>query len=331
MRHFAIVLVVAVFCGCNNRATDSATPVVRVSFLRDTNVLADTSVRLQQIGCPTNAIVVFQRAVLQHNSSDLGLDLARFPERKQGFYEFSSGEDFAVALSQRLWGAKHDPGLACFDVLFLCLRDSEFTCRLPPDSVKRPYIVPFRPTWESELILTGVTSRAEAFASVCPPSYTSAVQRVLGMSFPETHVALTVCLKQYQILSRRYAADEDNLSSKLMDERLLFWKTLGLTFPKQASAVLFHTADLKRRTVLTSHAGLLVPLPDKRFMYLEKAGCHGPFLRIDVDDPKELLQRFALFESRFPDWPDVLHFVSINDRLLGTVKPMKLENAEPEN
>lgn len=331
MRYPITVFALAALCGCSARPTDSTGPGVRVSFLCDTNVLADTCRQLSQIGRPPDSIAVFRKAVLQHNTSDLGLNLSRFPKRQDGLYGFKSCQDFAVALSQRLWEAKHDPGLACFDLVFLCLRDSTFSCRLSTESTNRPYIVPFRPTWESELILTGVTSRAEAFASVCPPSYTSAVQRVLGMSFPETHIALTVCLKQYQILSRRYASEEENLSDKIMAERLQFWKTEGVSFPEQTQVVLFHTADLKRRTVLASHAGLLVPLETGGWMYLEKAGCRGPFLRIDVADPKELLHRFALFESRFPDWPDVHHFLSINDRVLGTVKPMRLENAEPEN
>ncbi len=68
----------------------SAAEPVRVSFLADTRILADTLKVLKSCGCTPGASRRFQIAVQRYHSTFQGFDFTRFPNMIDGFYRFDS-------------------------------------------------------------------------------------------------------------------------------------------------------------------------------------------------------------------------------------------------
>jgi hypothetical protein len=303
---------------------------IRVSFLSDTNVLADTCKQLRDNGTPESAIAIFRQAVHFHNFKGLGLDLSQFPERNQGFYTFGGIDEFTTSLSQRLWEADHFYSLTCFDMLLLCLRNSGLYCDIPEACRENPIIVPFRRSMDSGLEFIKTTSLSNAFTLTCPPAYTSAVHDACGMTYDNSHIAMLVCLKQLHMLPQQALSPNNKVEDSIMKKRISLWKKDSLAFPENAQVILLHNTVSRPKSVVASHCGLLIPLPQNGFMYLEKAGGCGPFLRIDIDDPKDLLPRFSLYESWDQKSSPSSRFVSINNQVLGIIKPMKLKKANQQ-
>ena len=297
---------------------------MRVSFLQDTNALADTVTELQWAGFNPPSLVAFQRAVLRHNRDGIGIELSKFLPGTNGFFTFGSCAAFAQALPNRLWEAKHDCGLSCFDLVIMLLRDAAIKCEIPrDDGSEEGFVVPHRPTEQSGLQPIRVRTLAEAFASVRPSYYTSGVTSTTGLEWTDRHKALTVCLTEYHEFAPSNQTSRPVLAASIMDRRLEAWRKRGFAFPVAARIVQLHVADLAKGLVVTWHCGLLVARKDGSFMYLEKANLRGPFIRIDLQDPTDLLSLAELFFVPPKQGDNVLLFATANAQVLGVVDPLR--------
>ena len=296
---------------------------IRVSFLQDTNILADTVRELRLAGCDQDAMDLFQRAVLQHNRNGIGINLSRFRPSENGFFTFSTCTALAQALPSRLWEAKHDDGLTCFDLLIALFRDEGLSCDIQIDDVKRGFIVPYRPEKDGGIQPLRVATSSEAFATARPTGYTSAMTELLGLKWTDEHKALTICLTEYHKFQLIGRSSPEFSAKFIMGRRLAAWRSRGLKFPKGVQVVQLHVANLSKSSVVTYHCGLLIPRQEGGFMYLEKADLRGPFLRIDLNNPEELLSLADLYFLPPRGDDNLLMFASANEKVLGVIDPSR--------
>lgn len=114
---------------------------------------------------------------------------------------------------------------------------------------------------------------------------------------------------------------EKGLARYVRDHLQFYWRKNEVQFPDNAEIVLVHDIDFPQRRFVTSHAGLLLPLKTG-FMFLEKAGGSGPFVRLDIKRKKDLL---VWLGNTFAGPPEkrfgyTHHFVTINSSEMHELK-----------
>ena len=62
----------------------------------------------------------------------------------------------------------------------------------------------------------------------------------------------------------------------------------SITFPKRFEVILCHNANPETRYFPTVHAGLLFH-SGTGYVYIEKTGGSGPFVRLDIEDKSDLI------------------------------------------
>lgn len=163
----------------------------------------------------------------------------------------------------------------------------------------------------------------ERFAACRPEWYTTGTSRVLGLEWTDKYKALTICLTEFHQFTPSAEPATEQLAEEILRGRQRAWERRGLTFPSASQLIQFHLADLTKGTVITYHCGVLFPRSTGGFMYLEKSDLQGPFLRIDIQNPADLLSLGDLFFEPSRHGQKLLRFVTANQRLLGVVDPVR--------
>ncbi len=303
-RRFPLWAAIALFC---------AQPVfagpIRASFLNTDAAREDTFRILTEAGCDTNNLAALRKAILHYYRTPLALDTSSFPSNRDGFYEFASIGDFVSALgTNQLSFLNHDFELNCFDTALL-LAGPKMRTTADLAAHNGPYLAVQVTTNYNEWLMP-VASLADVYTTAYPAWYEIFMSKQFGFEFSEKHKTLMAACYQYQALP--LGVSSSTVAAETQDALRRHWKRCGIQFPANPALVLLHRASTNYHLVVTDHMGVLLERPDG-YLYLEKTGGKGPFLRIDGQDPADLAAYFST--GTWPDYP--FNFMSINaDRFL---------------
>lgn len=293
---------------------------IRVSFLNTDAARENTLNEFEKAGCEPNRLDALRKAILHYYRTPLALDTSSFPAHRDGFYEFASIGDFVSALgTNQISFLPHAFELNCTDTaLLLGAPAMQTTANLQAKDA--PYLA-VQVTANYSEWLAPVASLGDIAAIAYPPWYLSWMKETAQFELPEKHKTLAAALYQYQTLPLGTTAE--TISTETRDALQRHWKRCGIQFPANPSLVMLHRASTNYHLVVTDHMGALLKRKNG-YLYLEKTGGHGPFLRIDVDDPADIATYFSTMT--FPDYP--FNYLSVNDGLFLNV-PLKPRATPP--
>ena len=270
---------------------------VTISFLDNEEALKETTNFLASQGIESDSIDSFSGLVHWHNDSPLGFDFGRFPKSVNGFYTFQSISNLTDALPQPLITARHHPDMYCYDAAIL-LAGPFIQTKFGPDDLAGPFQteVPYGTntnvgsTWVEE------TAR-DAFNSIGPGQFINATGPVFTGSRQDKRICLTAVFDSYCTLPHQ--TTENNLGNYLLRVLQAEWKQQGIVFPTNMEVVVCESAVLVPPNA-TKEAPWLAPYANcthvgilfrnqAQFVYIDKPGQRGPYVRLDFSDKKDLL------------------------------------------
>ena len=264
---------------------------VRISFLDNEAALQQTSDLLAANGCDSNTINIFRMLVRWQNESPLGVDLKAFPKADQGFYTFRSVTNLIAALPQPLIDADHPQQFNCFDVVTL-LAGNLMQTGVGPDDPCGPLVVPVTVT-NHEVRMAIVGTYRDAFSLTRPEGFTKASDAIFGPSKENKHICLAGAIETYSILPS--STTIGNLKSTLLMTLKTGWKRQTIVFPTHLEIVICHSVKISTNPDplhppfdIPAHAGILLKIRNQ-FVFLEKEGATGPYVRLDFESKQDLL------------------------------------------
>lgn len=293
----------------------AAVGAVRLSFLEETNVLNETISLLKRQGCSSQNCSAFGAAVQNYFPISSDYDLSRFPSVTNGFYSFASMSNLVAALPRPLDYTGHSWGLNCYDtVILLC--GGELGLAQGPDQTLGTFFAPERTTKNAYNIRPASTPR-EAFFISCPLWSRELKDPVFPEAVREARFSLMPALYRFYRLPE--ATPKKALSEDVFDSLKAAWKQEGITFPKRFKVVLCHLCDPNQGWFYTCHAGLLFGNESAGYMYIEKSGGAGPFVRLDFEQEQDLLR---WLESSLRGMGE-RHFASFNEGGFQALEPFR--------
>jgi hypothetical protein len=285
---------------------------VKISFLNDEVALRETMSILRANGCRKDAISSFKFAVDHYNAIPPKLDLEKFPQRLNGFYSFISASNLIEALPYRLYGAPHPYEINCFDTVILLTKGC-IHIGLQADEIYGPFLSPYTETNNYSVMRPAATPR-DAFAVTCPAWYTNITCDVMESVNSNTRICLTASFFSFRCLPN--STTENNLSQTVWKILTSDWKKQKLEFPKNMQVVLCYGVNFPQRIMLTGHAGLLFRIHN-HYVFIEKTGGSGPFVRFDFEDRADLNLWLAK-EFNGLGWTHL--FATFNDKEIEEIK-----------
>ena len=294
-------------------ATFASGAPVRVSFLDTDGAREDTLRILVEAGCDPVNLDALQKAMVHYYQSPLALDTSLFPPANNGFHEFTSIGDFVSALgTNQLSYLDHPFELNCIDSALLLAAPGmsvETTLQAQDATYLAIQVYSNYNEW-----LVPVASLGDVYATAHPPEKIPFMARAFGIEFPEKHKTLEATFYQYQTLPLGTTPETIAAATRAALQR--HWNRCGIRFPNHVSLVMLHRARADYHLAVTDHFGVLVE-QEAGYIYLEKTGGRGPFLRIDVHDPADIAAYFSTVT--WPDYP--FNYLSANDDLFLAVPP----------
>lgn len=277
---------------------------IQVSFLDNDNTRESTLGVLQQAGCPASEVDVLRRAIIHYYNTPFNYDTSTFPIRRDGFYTFTSATDFVAALStNRLSAVDHMFEYNCLDAALLAAgHKMEITAEFT--ATGSPYLTVNTKTNGAEWLVP-VASLQDAYNTIYPEWYQSFRTSISGQDQPQKYKTIAASLYQYQTLP--LGTDEEHMRDELHQILQKHWSRCGVHFPNNVSMIMLHRARTDCHLAVTDHFGVLVKTQDG-YMYLEKTGGRGPFLRIDISDIEDIALYYSTMIS--PDYP--LNYMTID-------------------
>jgi hypothetical protein len=260
---------------------------VRISFLQQTDALQDTINFLNEHGISEPNTGIFKQAVSQYYAEPFIFNYEKFPEPTNGFYLFNSSKNLVAALANRLPATKHSFGINCMDTVVL-LTGGQLQTRLHPDDIFGPFMVS-RDTTNGECVGFLATPR-DAFSHMYQAYYLGETQEYFPQSMQDSRICVSAALFRWHILPM--SCKEENIESMAFEVLRTTWKQETVRFPAQCEVVLVHNVSISQHTISMCHTGLLFHNKDG-YVYLEKAGGCGPFVRLDLDEKTDLLPWLA--------------------------------------
>ena len=256
---------------------------IRISFLADAALRRETVQILRDHGVQADAVTGFQKAVERYHETPFALDTSKFPRPRGGFYTFETPARLVAALPHPLCDTKHPYEFNCFDTILLLAGDG-LQSSLRPDDVLGSFLVPHTETNGTFRFLP-VTTAQQAFAATYAPWYRAAGESIMPQRMIEPRTRLTAALFRCHALPAPMT--EHRLGEGVMEALRADWKLQGLGFPPKCEVVLVHEVDFPQRRIVTAHGGVLFAR-EGSWVYLEKDGGSGPFVRLDFDDKADL-------------------------------------------
>jgi hypothetical protein len=279
----------------------------RVSFLDDPVSIESTTNFLLHQGCDQRTVNSFCRALSEYDSETSDLNLARFPRKTDGFYAFESVTDVVEALDRPLIYVRHRGGLNCFDAD--CLLSANFIrFRLSPDDIGGPFLMQHTMTNGDVGLALTVTPR-DAFDVARPAWAIEATKGLFDATLETNRMNFTAAFETFNFFPG--GTTPEALPAVMFKTLKLGWERCGVVFPKQAKIIIFHSASLKEHNSVSTHAGILFT-NDGRYLYLEKAGPSGPYVRLDFDDINDLFVWYKVAIKPNSDQGNFL-FATLND------------------
>lgn len=270
---------------------------IRVSFLEDARARESTLELLQQAGCPEDDVNVLRRAIAHYYQTPFNYNLSAFPTPKDAFYEFALVDDFVSALStNRLSEIEHMFELNCLDTaLLIAGHDMDITADFT--EMGSPYLAICTFT-NRALWLVPVSSLQDAYNTIYPEWYQRFRDNLSGREPSLKYKTMAACLFQYHALP--IGTSESDMGLVLSRSLRQHWTRCGIQFPTSMLIAMLHRARTDHHVALSDHFGVIIKT-DKGYIYLEKAGGQGPFLRIDTKQ----IENIAIYYSTMisPDYP----------------------------
>ena len=290
---------------CWLMAISACAATVRVSFLDTRAARENTLQAFARAGGNPENIAALRKAIRHYYRTPLALDTSSFPRACNGFYSFPGIGDFIAAVgTNQLSFLAHPFELNCYDTALL-LAGPEMDATADLHAQDAPWLAIQVSTNYSEW-LEPVISLGDIDAIAHPPGYVSFMQEIAQFEFPEKHRLLNAILYQFHTLPKDTSAETIAAETQAALHR--HWQRCGVRFPGKVSLVLLHRARTDYHLVVTDHAAVLLK-QDNGWLYLEKTGGRGPFLRIDVRDLRDIATYYSTVT--WPDYP--FNFMSVND------------------
>jgi hypothetical protein len=294
---------------------------VRVSFLRDNDALRDTLDILRKNGCTEEALARFEARVSEYFQTGFTLDLRRFPSPNRGFYAFEDVTRLINALPHPLWKTEHTYGLNCFDSVIL-LANHQLRTALKPNESTAKFFVTTQTT--NGIESTEVTTAIEAFTKKYPAWYRDITDYTFPQPLQDVRISLTAAF--FRSHSLPDSVKEEHLRVSVLETIRRDCRSQKVSFPRSFEVILKHQVHFPTHTFATTHAGLLFRR-GKGYMYLEKAGGAGPFLRADFENRADLVPWLAS-GFRGLEHEHTHLFATFNDSL---IEALQRQTVNPSN
>jgi hypothetical protein len=285
---------------------------LRISFLNNEEALQSTLGFLKNNGCSNDAVGAFRKAVERYNSTGLKFDLTNFPTAQHGFYSFQSSTQLLAVIPRKLWDIPHTFDFNCFDTIIL-LGDGQLRTGLHPDE-HRGEILAQQAGSDGHAYYTRAETAKEAFNLSYPAGYRIVSDDCIPSSMVDTRICLTAAFYCLHMLpASTTPEDEENQIKQVLRAS---WKNQSVEFPSGFQIVLCHGANLANHLFATVHAGVLFTSKEG-YVYIEKDGGSGPFVRLDFGDKSDLI---AWLAWKFDKSQGDHFFVTFNDSKIETVR-----------
>ena len=252
--------------------------------------------------------MAFKRAVKRYNGTAFEFDFSKFPRPRLGFFSFESASRLVSALPHKLCDTHHAYDFNCFDTVIVVAAGRLRTgSRI--DDIIGPFLVPHIDTNGLFMVLPAATAR-DAFTLAYPAWYRETTESFIPKAMCDSRVCLTAALFRCHVLPM--STNETTVSDVLMNALRASWAREGIQFPPNFEVVLCHELNFPQHLFVTVHAGLLFHVKE-RFIYLEKDGGSGPFVRLDFDSRADLRTWLAAMFKEAEKLGYTHHFVTFND------------------
>ncbi|MEI8291791.1 MAG: hypothetical protein WCH99_20170 [Verrucomicrobiota bacterium] len=265
---------------------------IRLSFLDNPAALEGTVRVLSGAGCDKSAVTTFSDMVRRHYVEGSGIDLGSLPDPQNGFYHFSSAQALIKAVPQKLSNADHSYDFNCFDTVIL-LASGCSHADLGADDPSGPFWVSTVSN-QLECVTTAATA-VDAYTQLYSRWYRNATEPYFPGRAQHGRVSLTPVLAGWRVLPS--SVQENDLAAQGFAVLKSSWRAQHLRFPDHFEVVLFHKFSTQAHTVSTPHAGLLFH-DGAGYIYIEKAGGCGPFVRLDFTDRADLRSWLCTYTSQ---------------------------------
>ncbi len=208
-------------------------------------------------------------------------------------------------IPHRLWNIPHVFEFNFFDTVIL-LADGQLRTGLHPDDHPGEFLAGVTTTNDYTFYTRATTAR-EAFDFSYPAWYRDASDGYIPLSMTDTRICLTAAFYYFHRLSP--STTDQDVGNQVMNVLHASWKNQDIKFPSRFQIVLCHQVGLANHSFVTSHAGILFPV-GKGYIYIEKSGASGPFVRLDFGDRTDLM---AWLTWNFDKTMGDRFFVTFND------------------
>lgn len=285
---------------------------VTFSILNEGPILDSTLAMMRTNGCSKSAVAMFRSAIKDYNASPIGLDLSKFPPSTNQTFYFDSASNLVESLPHQLENTSHSYGLNCFDATFI-IADGLLSSDIPLERKVGNLFVPHTDT-NGNFQIVKTETVAEAFREVYPEFYRD-----------QTYPLFVKSKSRVQLVGALFAAygfpettTESGLEGVVMNTLRSGWRRMAVSFPEKVQIVLCHQVCLPRHSMVSVHAGVLFP-QKHGFIYIEKSGCRGPFVRLDCDSEVDLLGWYAGMFKGASRYGYTHHFATFNDSRIAVI------------
>lgn len=286
----------------------SGSEALRVSLLDDPVPQTELTGALREAGCSTASCEALLRVIVVHNRS-IRYDRSQFGIADEGWYDFSSPEALLSSMPYPFFETpvtsdeivQHT--LPCFDIAALLLRDlapSTFTPSLWPTG--------------SGLLFPDGYSDADGPSLASLPGEVYPLNGYQYLTGQQTRSAqengIIIGFRALRRLLRSESSDagvaKENVRQKLSDLR-----SKGLDLDGRLKPLAVHYVRTDRGFYGGEHLGLLVER-GARCYFLEKNGASGPFVCVQTDSHRPIIDYVARHYSRaFATQPELVDSIMV--------------------
>ena len=299
--------------GDSKSAAESGGPF-KVSFLESEPSLEDTCQLLRTSGFPDATVMIFKKLVKFHNKDGNRVDRAKFPQARDGYYEFQDFDDFTSRLQcpfgrTLATNSIQQNTLQCFEMVCLLLHDAGYGVPALKQEFETKGIILLRTNGFPASVSYEEWYRGFRWPLPSERKYEFLAGRT--MSEPEGLLNLS-------FRAARKASDAGPYSAEILGKSFPVFvsglKRSGFVFPANFTVGFVFVALPSRHYIWADHAFLCFS-QDGKLICLEKVGACGPYVRAEFGGAEDL-GRFVCWDYLSQPRKSSLA-VSLNDRLIG--------------
>ena len=283
---------------------------VKISFLDNSVAISSTAKFLISKGYDHESVNLFCKVLNHYNSTPSDLDFNSFPKAEAGFYSFRSMTNLTALLRRPLIYVKHEPELNCFDFTSL-LTAASIKFKIKTNELAGPFLVPYGTT-NGDVKMEVASTSDEAFKMICPSWWAQVSGAVFSGRLQAQRMDFLAAFNSFNFIPS--TTSRENLPKVLLKSLKLTWNRCGISFPKQSKIVIFHSFWPQGRNALSTHSGLLFE-NDRQYVFLEKDGATGPYVRLDFENLNDLFIWYMAAIKPLADRGNIT-FATFNDEVI---------------